>query len=182
MLFCHVLSRKARAFIHFKTARLMLPHFTWTDYSLAVAVIGIVYYLIVGALFYRQEIKTFSARKTSFGSGRRSLPRAANQLSEPEAVESEKAERKRPPWQNEEVFGKVEELAQQIRISISEACQKGYERRDLIFLIQLLIKYFSAIKGSPFRPAIDNVITSESAKYGFINLSAVELEEVWKEV
>lgn len=59
MLFCHVLSRKARAFIHFKTARLMLPHFTWTDYSLAVAVIGIVYYLIVGALFYRQEIKTF---------------------------------------------------------------------------------------------------------------------------
>ncbi|MGX5856493.1 hypothetical protein ACWKW6_22765 [Dyadobacter jiangsuensis] len=103
-------------------------------------------------------------------------------MSKPSAGESEKAIAKRPAWQNEEVFGKVEELAQQIRISISEACQKGYERRDLIFLIQLLIKDFSAIKGSPFRPAIDNVITSESAKYGFINLSAVELEEVWKEV
>lgn len=80
------------------------------------------------------------------------------------------------------MFGKVEELVQQIRISISEDCQKGYERKGLIFLIQLLIKDFSAIKGSLFRPAIDNVITSESAKYGFINLSAVELEEVWKEV
>ncbi|WP_090155960.1 hypothetical protein [Dyadobacter soli] len=106
----------------------------------------------------------------------------ASQLSEPWAGEGEKAIAKRPAWQNEEVFGKVEELAQQIRISISEACQKGYERRDLIFLIQLLIKDFSAIKGSQFRRAIDNVITSESAKYGFINLSAVELEEVWKEV
>ncbi|MCF0059859.1 hypothetical protein MUK70_11475 [Dyadobacter chenwenxiniae] len=66
--------------------------------------------------------------------------------------------------------------------SISEACQKRYEREDLIFLIQLLIKDFSAIRGTPFRLAIDNVITSESAKYGHINLSAAELEEVWKEV
>ncbi|MCF2496767.1 hypothetical protein [Dyadobacter chenhuakuii] len=80
------------------------------------------------------------------------------------------------------MFGKVEELAQQIRLNIAEACQKGYERKDLIFLIQLMIKDFSAIKGSPFRIAIDNVITSESAKYGHINLSAAELEEVWKEV
>ena len=76
----------------------------------------------------------------------------------------------------------MEELAQQIKLNISEACQKGYERKDLIFLIQLMIKDFSAIKGSPFRIAIDNVITSESAKYGHINLSAAELEEVWKEV
>lgn len=37
----------------------MLPHFTWTDYFLAVVVIATVYYVIVGALFYRQEIKTF---------------------------------------------------------------------------------------------------------------------------
>ncbi|WP_176885115.1 hypothetical protein [Dyadobacter soli] len=37
----------------------MLPHFTWTDYFLAVAVIATVYYGIVGALFYRHEIKTF---------------------------------------------------------------------------------------------------------------------------
>ena len=72
----------------------------------------------------------------------------------------------------------MEELAQQIRLNIAEACQKGYERKDLIFLIQLMIKDFSAIKGSPFR----NAITSESAKYGHINLSAAELEEVWKEV
>jgi len=129
-----------------------------------------------------RKSRRFSARKTSFGSAPRSLPRAASQLSESWAGEREKAIAKRPAWQNEEVFGKVEELAQQIRISISEACQKGYERKDLIFLIQLLIKDFSAIKGSPFRPAIDNVITSESAKYGLINLSAVELEEVWKEV
>ena len=45
-----------------------------------------------------------------------------------------------------------------------------------------VINDFSAIKGTPFRNAIDNVITSESAKYGRINLSAVELEDIWKEV
>lgn len=66
MLFCHVLSRKAKAIIHFKTARLMLPHFTWTDYFLSVAVIATVYYVIVGALFYRQEIKTFFSSQNKF--------------------------------------------------------------------------------------------------------------------
>jgi hypothetical protein len=71
----------------------------------------------------------------------------------------------------------------QLRLSISEKpAKKDMKSGTLIFLIQLLIKDFSAIKGTPFREAIDNVITSESAKYGFINLSAVELEEVWKEV
>jgi len=80
------------------------------------------------------------------------------------------------------VFGKVEELVRQIRLGITEAYQKGYERKDLIFLIQLLIKDFSVFRSSPFRPAIDNVITTESAKYGHINLSAVEPKEVWKEV
>lgn len=58
-------------------------------------------------------------------------------------------------------------LSSQLRNSIREAYQKGYKKRDLIFLIQMSIKDFSAVKGTPFREAINNVITSESAKYGF---------------
>lgn len=67
----------------------------------------------------------------------------------------------------------MEELAQQIKLSISEASQKGYERQDLIFLIQLLIKGPPAINNSPLCPANDNVITSESEKYGFVNLNEI---------
>lgn len=44
----------------------MLPHFNWTDYFLAVAVIANGYYVIVGTLFYRQEIKTFFSSQNKF--------------------------------------------------------------------------------------------------------------------
>jgi len=44
----------------------MLSHFTWTDYFLVVTVIATVYYMIVGALFYRQEIKTFFSSQNKF--------------------------------------------------------------------------------------------------------------------
>ena len=69
---------------------------------------------------------------------RTNLPRVANELTTSSAGESKMAETKKPAWQSEELFGKVEELAQQIRLSICEACLKGYEKKDLIFLIQLL--------------------------------------------
>ena len=33
---------------------------------------------------------------------------------------------------------------------------KSYEKQDLVFLIQMSIKDFSAVKGRPFRDAIDH--------------------------
>jgi hypothetical protein len=51
--------RKRQEFIHFKTTGIMLPHFTWTEYLLTVAALVIVYYVIVGITFFRQELKSF---------------------------------------------------------------------------------------------------------------------------
>jgi hypothetical protein len=59
MLFCHVLSKKAKQLSTSKQQDVMLPNFTWTEYLLTVAALATVYYVIVGVAFYRQELKSF---------------------------------------------------------------------------------------------------------------------------
>ncbi|TLU96995.1 hypothetical protein [Dyadobacter luticola] len=160
----------------------MATHLSRTGYFLAVGAAVAIYYVIIGIRYYRQDIKALLNSKSRFWDRREKPPPVSKQeVNQPEET-AEPVEVKKQPWQSETLFAKVEELSSQLRNSIREAYQKGYEKRDLIFLIQILIKDFSAVKGTPFREAINNVITSESAKYGFINLSAVELEELWKEV
>lgn len=160
----------------------MATHLSWTGYFLAVGAAVAIYYVIIGIRYYRQDIKALLNSKSRFWDRPEKPPPVSKPAdSQPEETAGP-VEVKKRPWQSEALFAKVEELSSQLRNSIREAYQKGYEKRDLIFLIQILIKDFSALKGTPFREAIDNVITSESAKYGFINLSAVELEELWKEV
>ncbi|KAA0993409.1 hypothetical protein [Dyadobacter aurulentus] len=160
----------------------METHLSWTGYFLSVGAAVAIYYVIIGIRYYRQDIRALHNSKSRFWE----RPEKPPPVSPPQATQleetAEPVEIKKQPWQSESLFAKVEELSSQLRNSIREAYQKGYEKRDLIFLIQILIKDFSAVKGTPFREAINNVITSESAKYGFINLSAVELEELWKEV
>ncbi|MCE7070919.1 hypothetical protein LZG74_11435 [Dyadobacter sp. CY327] len=160
----------------------MATHLSWTGYFFAVGAAVAIYYVIIGIRYYRQDIKALLNSKSRFWDRpEKPPPFSKPEVSQPEDT-AEPVEVKKQPWQSEALFAKVEELSSQLRTSIREAYEKGYEKRDLIFLIQILIKDFSAVKGTPFREAIDNVITSESAKFGFINLSAVELEELWKEV
>ena len=160
----------------------MATHLSWTGYFLAVGAAVAIYYVIIGIRYYRQDIKAHLNSKSRFWDRPEKPPPVSKpKVSQPKET-TKPVEEKKHPWQSEALFAKVEELSSQLRNSIREAYQKGYEKRDLIFLIQILIKDFSAVKGTRFREVINNVITSESAKYGFINLSAIELEELWKEV
>ncbi|MCF2488079.1 hypothetical protein [Dyadobacter sp. CY347] len=160
----------------------MATHLSWTGYFLAVGAAVVIYYVTISIRYYRRDIRALLNSKSRFWE----RPEKPPPISKPHASQPEETaepvEVKKQPCQNEALFAKVEELSSQLRTSIREAYQKGYEKRDLIFLIQILIKDFSAVKGTPFREAINNMTTSESAKCGFINLSAVGLEELWKEV
>lgn len=159
----------------------MATHLSWTGYFLAVGAAVAIYFVIIGIRYYRQDIRALLNSKSRFLE-RPEKPPPVSQAKAGQPEVAEPVEVKKQPWQNEALFAKVEELSAQLRTSIREAYEKGYEKRDFVFLIQMSIKDLSAVKGTPFREAINNVITSESAKYGFINLSALELEELWKEV
>jgi hypothetical protein len=77
---------------------------------------------------------------------------------------------------------RLQKLGYRIKLAILNAYQNGHEEADLLFQIQVLAKDFAKIKRRNFRVEIEKLILRESAKYGYINLCAFELGEIWKEV
>ena len=69
-----------------------------------------------------------------------------------------------------------------LKDAISDAASKNYNKEEFTFLLQLTLKEYPALKGSPFQDAINNLIASECDKHSFIRLSAVELGMLWNEV
>lgn len=84
--------------------------------------------------------------------------------------------------ENDNLFKVVDELISKLKSAISEAVSKKYSKQEFIFLLQLTLKEYSILKRSPFQVAVNDLITSECEKFGFIRLSAVELMELWNEV
>ena len=83
-------------------------------------------------------------------------------------------------WKNEAFFSQVEGLAVHLREVIAEAHEKHYEREELVLLLQMTLKEYPAIPGTPFQLAISNpAVGSECAKYGSIYLDAQDKVMIW---
>jgi hypothetical protein len=84
--------------------------------------------------------------------------------------------------ETEELFEIVEDLIKRLKGAIADVSSKNYNKQECIFLLQLTLKDYPMLKGSPFQGAINNLIISECEKFGSLHLSAEELAMLWKEV
>ena len=80
------------------------------------------------------------------------------------------------------LYHEVENLTRKLKETIADASSKNYHREEFIFLLQLTLKEYPHLKGSPYQVAINNLIISECEKYGSLHLSAEEQVMLWKEV
>ncbi|OJV21705.1 MAG: hypothetical protein BGO21_00240 [Dyadobacter sp. 50-39] len=157
----------------------------WADYLTVLGPLIAVYYLFVGLKFYSRDLK---ARIISGRNSRRSRrPKMKRKEDHEDALEVEDpaVESVNPTsdashsWKNEALFSQVEGLAAHLREVIAEAHEKHYEREELVLLLQMTLKEYPAIPGTPFQLAINNLIGSECAKYGSIHLDAQDKVMIW---
>lgn len=154
----------------------------WAVYAAILAGALLIYYAFVGWKYFRTEINSLlrgRPRKRQVDSY--TLSKEIKKTSDPnqqgEVIIDEEDEQ--PEWQNEEMFAKVENLYQYLTTEIEEAHQKGYDRQDLIQMLQIILKDYQVLKRSPFQFAVNNRIDAECAKYGSIHLSEGDKGEVW---
>jgi hypothetical protein len=147
-----------------------------------------VYYIFVGAKFYLKEIKDLltGRNKLSF---RASSAVSVQDDEEPNTdVQQVKpdlfaSETKYVPAFEEinDAVEQVKELTNSLREAIAEAVEKNYIKEEFILSLELLLKKYAFLKGSPSMAAINNLIASECEKYGYIQLSAEERVLLWNE-
>lgn len=85
-----------------------------------------------------------------------------------------------PPVQEiGDTFQQVEELTTKLKTVIADAASNNTTKEEFFLSLQLLLRKYHFLKGSPFPVAINNLIASECEKYDFIHLSAEERVMLW---
>jgi hypothetical protein len=158
----------------------------WAFYTGTISAALLIYYAFVCWKFYRNDLRILLGGPKSkrqgpdFAAGPPTSEQkelAATSVDEELLVEEEP-----PAWQNEELFTQVENLFEHLASEIEEAHQKNYNRQDLIQMLQLILKEYQVLKGTPFQFAVNNRIDVECAKYGSIHLREGDKGEVWRMV
>ena len=162
----------------------MFTNISWTNYIIFVVLLLAAWYIIIGLKFYFRDLQNILSGKTNLAF--RGIHKEYSSDKSEEIKISGPSEFHRKSFPNEEetdkLFQEAEELTSKLKDAISDAASKNYNKEEFTFLLQLTLKEYPALKGSPFQVAINNLIASECDKHSFIRLSAVELGMLWNEV
>ncbi|MCF0055198.1 hypothetical protein [Dyadobacter sp. CY356] len=167
----------------------MLTANPWVAYVSIVGPLLAGYYLLVGLIFYRQELKA-SIFKSKSAPGK---PAARDAKARPAELESfqepgiQNAEldadqdQQEESWENEPMMQQLEELSVQIKNAIEEAHDKDYSKEEFVLLAQMTLREYPAIYGTPFQLSVNQLIEAELAKYGSIHLESEDRMRIWNQ-
>ena len=174
----------------------MLTANPWVTYLSLVTPLLTAYYLLVGFIFYRHDLKARISRWKSPPATAADLP---SRPMKPEApviegtddlqadhfipmVSEEQDRSSDEPWQNEGLMQQLEELSMHIKQAVEEVQSKAYSKEEFILLAQMTFKEYPALYGTPFQLSVNHLIESELAKYGSIHLSSEDRLRMWHQV
>jgi hypothetical protein len=104
---------------------------------------------------------------------------ASPQVSQPELFTASK--NTSAITESDDTLQQVQELSARLKEVIAEGCNKSFIKEEFILSLQLLLKKYHFLKGTPFWANINNLIASECEKHGYIRLSAEERVMLWNE-
>lgn len=174
----------------------MLTANPWVAYVSIVTPLLSAYYLLVGFIFYRHDLKTrisrwrsppvkttdFSVKPIQVEKKYSEKPiKVKSELNIPQAFEEEDIESEQP-WENEGMMQQLEELSLHLKQAIEEAHNKEYSKEEFILLTQMTFKEYPAIYGTPFQLSVNHLIEGELAKYGSIHLNSEDRLRIWNQV
>lgn len=140
---------------------------SWKGYMIAVIILLVLYYLVIGIRYYRREIQDFlTGKRMKDKKGTSGVTRL---------------DKNSPGKEAEHLFARTKELTERIKDTIGVAHAQNYPKYQLLSLIKSLIAEYSEIKTPSITRAVNNTIISESSKYEAYNFREEELGELWDE-
>jgi hypothetical protein len=151
----------------------MLSSISWQDYLTAAAISAIIYYLVIGIRYYREDLtKVFSGQKNI---GHRSI---MYEDTGDTGVISIAEKTEQSEFVNEEL-DEVEHLIERLKKLIADTVEKGVDEGQFKNYLGLLFQEYPALKTSMLRSSINELVASECEKYGTVAISESEVEELW---
>lgn len=137
----------------------MFSLISWSQYCIVVAIVVVLYFMVIGFLYYKKDIVKLFGR----GENRESF-----------AFSSVSNTTKTDP------IAAVHELVSSLGELMRDATDKKQAQPEMFFAIQQLIKKYPAIHETDFVGKINTYIQEELGRYGTHTLSEEELVQLWR--
>lgn len=182
----------------------MLEQFTWQQYTLCITGTALIYYAIIGLLYYRDELSRLLSRRLSSGKQQYSAyyqPEPENNsgqddeeilLGKPAPEEGTSIsgmedlmlteDEERPLSPEEEPYlllGSIPDLLDEFKSLISIVAETGESKEEFLSLFHFIISKYNPVSKSRYRKAINQYMLENSKDRFSFPLSEEELNVLW---
>ncbi|MGV8094852.1 MAG: hypothetical protein AB2L24_23620 [Mangrovibacterium sp.] len=156
----------------------MFTGISWTDYLVVVVIALFIYYLFVGVRYFSADLQdlfsgkrklSFKATLPNHNTGENILPAGENRQDENAAFEET----------TDDEFAQMEHLIERLRSVIRDASERKLVREEFKQYLHLVLNEYPAIKNSPLRSSINELVVTECEKYGAVTLGEDEMDVLW---
>lgn len=158
----------------------MITNISWTDYFIAVTILLAVYYLFIGIRYHSVDLKNLLSAKWK----RRLKTVIPNNLPVnglPFNEENSHLSKVSFEETTDEEFNEVEHLIERLKSVIADASQRKLMLQEFKQYLGMVLKEYPAVKYSPLRSSINELIISECQKYGTVMLTEEEVDLLWND-
>lgn len=140
----------------------MLSKFTWTDYLSAVALLVIIYYVIITALYYRTEIKNILSGK---------FEKKTKDISDSSAASD---------GMDEADFDELEAVVADLKRSTLQQAGTNTNKDQLLLQLKQRLANYDGLRRPAFRVAVNHYIIEHAKEICGVAFSEDELDGAWK--
>jgi len=152
----------------------MLSNITWTEFLTGVFLMVCIYYLYVVFRYYPEKLKALlGARKAP------AVERAAF-LADPKEEGPEVPAEEPEAQTGHSDLDDVEELVNRLTETIASCSAKEIVAGEFKQALGMVLRSSPALRNSPYRPSINELVVSECGKHGTFTLSEQEVDWLWE--
>lgn len=137
----------------------MFSLISWSQYCIVVAIVVVLYFMVIGFLYYKKDIVKL------FGRGENRESFAFSLVSNTTKTDP---------------IAAVHELVSSLGELMRDATDKKQAQPELFYAMKQLVKNYPMINGSDFVNKINTYIQEELERYGTHTLSDEELVQLWR--
>lgn len=156
----------------------MLKNISWTNFITTIVIGLAIYYLFIGIRYYSDEIKDILSGRKKI-----KLKPALHQDKSRASIDETSIERGTLGFENtsDEEFDETEHLIEQLKAAIEYGAGRKLIPEEFKMSLVMVLKQYPAIKYSPLRPSINELILSECDKFQITALNEREVDLLWRE-
>lgn len=156
----------------------MFTNISWSNYTIAIGILLIIWYLIVGLKYYYTDLKKVLSgeQKLSFLHFRKK--ELTSKLSNESIIQKSISSSFSEPF---DTLKDAEELSDRFLLALEESVERNISNEEFQNYLRLVLAEYPYVKISSLREKVNDLMVSECEKHPQLLLTYTQVEMLWEE-